>query len=242
MSGPADGIIATIHGIAVPSAPHFGPRMIRSIAEGRFERNEIAAALATIRPGARILELGAGSGVVGAIIARNCRPARMLSVEANPALIEHIGAVHALNGLEGLIEVRHGIVASDPEAQAAVDFFVAGNFLGSGLAPGKPAKARPVTVPVLRYAALKAEFPHDTLVMDIEGAEREFLRHADLSGVETVILEVHRGLYGREGMREIRQSFARGGFAIDAEASRLGVHVYCRAASAGSGPVPDPVP
>jgi FkbM family methyltransferase len=166
----------------------------------------------------------------------------MVSVEANPALIDHILALHARNGLADLIEVRHGIVAADPASPAETRFFIAGNFLGSGLAPGKAAKARPVTVPVLRYGDLKAGFPHDTIVMDIEGAEREFLSHADLAGVETVILEVHRSLYGRDGMRDIRRAFARSGFAMEAETSQPGVHVYRRAAPAGSGPVPDPCP
>ncbi|MGB7261406.1 MAG: hypothetical protein WBC68_05000, partial [Albidovulum sp.] len=93
-----------------------------------------------------------------------------------------------------------------------------------------PEKARKVQVPVLRYEDLKAEFPHDVIVMDIEGAEREFLQHADLSGVETVILEVHRDIYGREGMRDVRWSFDRSGFVIDKDHSRPGVHVYRRAA------------
>jgi hypothetical protein len=64
--------------------------------------------------------------------------------------------------------------------------------------------------------------------MDIEGGEREFLAAADLSGVDTVILEVHRGIYGRDGMRDIRRSFAREGLVMDVARSRPGVHVYLR--------------
>jgi FkbM family methyltransferase len=228
MTGDGRTIVAVCHGIEVPEAPHIGPRMIRAMNEGRFERSEIGAALAVIRPGARVLELGAGSGLVGAIIAHRCGAGKVLSVEANPHLIAHIRALHDHNGLTDRIEVRHGVVDAGPEAPASVEFFLAGNFLGSGLTAARPEKARPVRVPVLRYAEVKAGFPHDTIMMDIEGGEREFLAAADLSGVDTVILEVHRGIYGRDGMRDIRRSFAREGLVMDVARSRPGVHVYLR--------------
>ncbi len=221
--------MATYHGIEVPDAPHFGPNMIKSMNEGRFEKHEVQAGLAMIKPGARILELGAGSGIVGAILARNCKPEKMVSVEANPNLIEHIGHLHSHNGLANTIEVVHGVVLSEPEPASRVDFFVKGNFLGSGLEVAKrPEKAQRISVPVIRYSDLRLAFPHDVIMMDIEGGELDFLRDADLRGVNTIILEVHRQIYGREGMNEIRQSFARAGLALKQEMSRPGVHVYTR--------------
>ena len=224
-----DGIVARMHGIEVPDAPHFGPNMIRSMNEGRYERRETAAGLAVIRPGARILEMGAGAGIVGAVLARNCAPERMVSVEANPALIDHIAALYAHNGLDHLAEVRHGVVLSDPDAPQEVTFFVRPNFLGSALdVVKKPEKASAITVPVIRYADLKREFPHDTIMMDIEGAELDFLRHADLSGVDTFIAETHRDHYGREGMRELRALLTAQGLKADDDAAKVGVVVYRR--------------
>ena len=231
MAETSPKIIAHYHGIEVPDAPHFGPGMIQSMADGRYEGSEVRAGLAVVRPGARILEMGAGSGIVGAVIAHNCNVEQVLSIEANSDLIPHIETLYSHNGLSKIMQVRHCVVISEPDAPQSIEFFVRGNFLGSGLTIVKnPEKARKVQVPVLRYEDLKAEFPHDVIVMDIEGAEREFLKHADLSGVETVILEVHRDIYGREGMRDVRWSFDRSGFVIDKDHSRPGVHVYRRAA------------
>ncbi|WP_300056554.1 FkbM family methyltransferase [uncultured Roseobacter sp.] len=227
MTDRPPNIIAEYHGIEVPEAPHFGSGMIRSMKEGSYEGKEVRAGLSTLRPGARILEMGAGSGIVGAVLAKNCHPEKMLAIEANPNLIPHITQLYAHNGLSGLIEVRHAVVLSDPTAPARVDFFLRGNFLGSALTVlKKPEKAERVSVPVLRYGDLKQAFPHSVIVMDIEGAEREFLRHADLEGVETLIFEVHRKIYGRAGMQEIRDVLARRGFRMDDEASVPGVHVY----------------
>ena len=230
MTGDKPEIIANYHGIEVPDAPHFGPRMKESMHNGRYEKNEIRVGLAVLQPGARILELGAGSGIVGAVIAQNCRAQQVLSVEANPELLDHIKYLYDHNNLSDRIEVRHGVVLSDPDAPPMIDFFLRGNFLGSGLTVRKnPEKARKIQVPVIDYESLKAEFPHDVIVMDIEGGELEFLHHADLSGVDTVILEVHRGIYGREGMQDVRRSFQLGGFVMDAEHSVPGVHAYRRA-------------
>jgi len=221
-------IIATCHGIAVPAAPHLRKGMIAAMQTGGYERHEIAIGMAAIRPGARVLELGAGSGVVGAILARHCQTAAMLSVEANPHLISHITALHAHNGLSDRIDLRHAVVLTAPDAPDHVTFFVNGNFLGSGLTAQKAERAQPVDVPVLRYADLKAQFPHDTIMMDIEGGELDFLRHADLTGVDTFIAEMHRGVYGREGMAEIRRLLQAAGLVIDTDLSKAGVHLYRR--------------
>ena len=124
------------------------------------------------------------------VLARHLAPAAILSVEANGGLLDNIRALHAHNGVSDLITLRHGVVLSEPDAPAEVEFFVMGNFLGSGLTARNPDRAQSVTVPVIRYEALKREFPHDAIMMDIEGGELEFLRHADLSGVKVLVLAV----------------------------------------------------
>lgn len=220
-------IIATVHGVKVPQSPHIGPTMEESIVKGRYERREIDTGLATIPEGARILEMGAGAGIVGAIMALNRKPAAMMSIEANPNLLPQIDALYRHNNLQDRITLRHCLVFSQPNPPPSAEFFVAGNFLGSGLfASGD--NYRPVQVPIVPYATLKAEFPHDVLMMDIEGAELDFLRHADLTGVNLFLAEFHRAIYGREGMRECRHLLDKAGFSIDEEQSMAGVHVWRR--------------
>ncbi|MBL4928330.1 FkbM family methyltransferase [Fuscibacter oryzae] len=223
-------IVATIHGVQVPQSPHFGPAMVQSITDGRYERGEIETGLSAIPEGARILEMGTGSGIVGAVMALNRKPTAMLSVEANPNLLPQISALYQQNGLQDSITLRHGVVFSQPNPPAMVEFFVAGNFLGSGLFRPEDKKRTAVQVPVIPYDTLKAAFPHDVLMMDIEGAELDFLRHADLSGVTLFLAEFHRDIYGREGMRECRHLLDKAGFVIDDTLSRAGVHVWRRRA------------
>jgi len=222
------GIVATYHGIKVPAAPHLGPGMIAAMTAGTYERHEVELALAHVPRGSRVLELGAGSGVAGAVMARKCQPRAVLSVEANPRLLPHIAALYAENGLQYLMDLRHGVVLSAPDAPLTVPFFVRGNFLGSSLAEPDHGLVQPMQVPVIRYDRLKASFPHDVLLMDIEGGELDLLRHADLSGITLLIAEFHRSIFGREGLRECRALLTAQGFVQDAAASAGGVHVWRR--------------
>jgi FkbM family methyltransferase len=230
--GSAPAIVATYHGVEIPAGPHLTPGMIRSVQAGRFEAAEVGGALAAIRPGDRVLELGAGSGAVGAAIARHCRPAGILAFEPNPRLVPEARGLYARNGLQGAITLRHGLVLAEPDAPATVAFHLRGNFLGSALTPRRgAAPAEMGEVPVTRHADLRRDHPHNVIVMDIEGAEREFLRQADLSGVRLVPLELRPRLCGREGLRDCRRALRRAGLVRDDALSGRGVGVFRRAAA-----------
>ncbi len=231
MTAVSENVVTTTFGVEVLAAPHLSPRMIESMTNGKYEGNEIACGLAAIPKGARILELGAGAGVVGAILARNIEGATILSVEANPTLIDHIAALHAHNGLGDKIAVRHGVVLCNADAPDAIEFFVRGNFLGSGLAQGNHPRAKGTSVPVIRYNDLKRDFPHDTIMMDIEGGELDFLRDADLTGVDRIVAEFHRGIYGVPGMRQCKQALRGKGFEMNDELSKGTVKVWERRAA-----------
>ena len=90
-------IAAVCKGVRVPHSPFLNETRIRRIDEARYEGEEITGALAVVREGDRVLELGAGLGVVGSVTALNARPAKVMSFEANPALIPHIRAMHVEN-------------------------------------------------------------------------------------------------------------------------------------------------
>ncbi|MGR3323406.1 MAG: FkbM family methyltransferase [Pseudooceanicola sp.] len=188
-------------GLDVPESPFLTEGRIARINAGRYEEQEIIGALRVVRSGDRVLELGAGLGIVGGIIARNLRPDSVRSYEANPALIPHIEALYAMNGLGARIGVENRILLAGPERPETVTLHLTNSYLGSSVIEGKRARDA-VTVPTGDFdAALKGV---DVLVMDIEGAELDILRHADLSGLRAMVLEFHPESYGVEGMREAK--------------------------------------
>ncbi|WP_299041064.1 FkbM family methyltransferase [uncultured Tateyamaria sp.] len=171
---------------------------------GRYEGEEIAGALAVVRPGDRVLELGAGLGVVGAVIARNAQPDAVLSFEANPNLIPHIEALHRLNGLEEVMEVRHQVVTAGPNQPQHMTFHLRNSFLGSSLIDTPRRQTTAVDVPTVPYGRVINTFRPDVLIMDIEGGELDLLRHANLRGIRAIVIEFHPDAYGKEGVRECK--------------------------------------
>ncbi|WP_282048080.1 FkbM family methyltransferase [Sulfitobacter mediterraneus] len=205
--------VAECHGVKVPDSPMMTPTRAERINAARYEGQEIAGALDVIRPGDNVLEMGAGIGLVGAIAAKNGKPAKVLSFEANPGLIEHINALYQLNKLEKVIEVRNEVLISAPDAPETMAFHIRNSYLGSSLIDSDKRATTRVDVPTADYTRVHAEFAPDVLLMDIEGGELDFLRHADLNGIRAVVIEFHPEAYGKDGMRECKSILRQAGFA-----------------------------
>ncbi|MEP5730992.1 MAG: FkbM family methyltransferase [Sulfitobacter sp.] len=200
-------------GVKVPDSPLLTPTRIERINAARYEGQEIAGALEVVRPGDKVLELGAGIGIVGAVVAKNAKPKKVLSFEANPGLIEHIRALYKLNRLSTRIEVRNEVLISAPERPETMGFHIRNSYLGSSLIDTDSRATTRVDVPTASYAEVHADFAPDVLLMDIEGGELDFLRHASLEGVRAIVIEFHPGAYGREGMMECKSILESAGFA-----------------------------
>ncbi len=235
---PIPQTAAECHGVRVPASPFLNDMRIKRINAGRYERQEIDGAVAVIRPGDRVLEMGAGLGLVGAIAAQKTAPAAVLSFEANPALIPHIRALYALNGVQDVISVRNQVVVSAPDRPDTLPFHVRNSFLGSSLIDSDTRATTQVDVPTVAYDAILQDFAPDVLLIDIEGGELEFLRHASLDGLRAVVIEFHPEAYGREGMRECKSILERAGFCK--EPGLCTRHVWtCTFDAAKRPPVPE---
>lgn len=208
----ADDIAATCLGVRVPASGFLDPGQIRRINRVKYEGQEIAGALHVVGAKDRVLELGAGLGIVGAVIAHNCRPERTLSFEANPALIPHIERLYRANGLEQAISVRNAVLLSTSQRPATVPFHIHPSFRSSSLIAGDDS-AEAIDVPTAGFESVCEELRPTVLISDIEGGELEFLRHADLSGFRAVVIEFHGRAYGAAGRRECQALLRAAGFA-----------------------------
>ena len=207
------GPVAECLGVKVPDSPMLTPTRIERINAARYEGQEIAGALEVVRAGDKVLELGAGIGIVGAVVAHNAKPAQVLSFEANPQLIPHINALYAFNGLADRIEVRNEVLISAPDAPETIPFHVRNSYLGSSLIDTEARATTRVDVPTASYAKVHRDFAPDVLLMDIEGGELDFLRHASLDGIRAIVIEFHPEAYGKDGMMECKSILERAGFA-----------------------------
>jgi FkbM family methyltransferase len=223
-------VVATVHGVEVLAGRHLKRRIVETMNEGKFENPEISAGLGCILPGDRVVEMGSGSGTVGAVLAKNIKNVQIRSFEANPNLIDAIAGLYKHNKLTRRIKVQNNAVVAGDDAPKAIDFYVRSNFLGSRTsAENNEPDAEKISVETIKYDEVRNEFPHNVLMIDIEGAELDFLRDADLSEIDLVIIELHRAVYHRPGMNACRGNLERQGFVQDREFCRRGVFTYKKA-------------
>lgn len=205
-------IAAECLGLKVPASPFLNETRIRRINAARYEGQEIAGALHVVGADDVVLEIGAGIGVVGGVIALNARPRAVHAFEANPALIPTIERLYRANGLTDRIGVRNMVLMSAPDRPDTVPFHVRSSYLGSSLIDRDGRAREVVQVPTADFAETCAALSPTVLVMDIEGGELDLLRHADLSPFRAVVIEFHPEAYGVEGMRECKTILRQAGF------------------------------
>jgi len=213
--------VANCLGVKVPASPFMHAKRIERINAARYEGQEIAGALHVVESTDRVLEMGAGLGIVGAVVARNAKPQEILSFEANPNLIPHIEALYRLNRLDGRITVRNEVLIAQKDRPATMTFHLGSSYLGSSLIRDGSPKTDAVDVPTADFNSVLKDFRATVLLMDIEGGELDVLRDADLTGLRAMVLEFHPDAYGIEGMRECKRILRRAGFdRVESHSSR----------------------
>jgi len=174
-----------------------------------------------VRDGDRVLELGAGVGLVSTIAAKKTDPKNVICVEANPGLLPLIAETHRINGVSDVTVLGGVAVAQDDGGE--VSFYLREHFWASSMTPGPD--AREVKVPRVGIADLIARHAPQVLSMDIEGAEAALMAGVDLGPCRTVMMELHPRVYGQVGTASIFRKMHEQGFTYDARRSRGGTVV-----------------
>ena len=193
----------TSRGMKVPRHPDTMSGRIRAaLRADTYERKECDAILRVVHEGDRVLELGAGIGYVSTLMATQRKAGRVVSYEANPALIPHIRRMHAANGAEH-IELRNALLA--PEAGDPVPFHVRRNLLSSSLegSVNPEGIVETVTVDCHAIGTVLAEVQPDVLICDIEGGEADLLPAGDWSGLRAAVIELHPQWIGAAGVQAV---------------------------------------
>lgn len=173
--------------------------ILEKLSDGSYEADEARAVGRCVRPGFRVLELGAGLGYVGTLAALKSAPENILSVEANPDLLPVIRANHARNGVAE-ISLLHGAVVGQAEEEATAPFHIAGGFTGSRLGARG---GRQVDVPLIGFHELiRAQRPH-VVLMDVEGAEAAYFDRSWKCPLRFCVMEIHPKQYDAAVVKKI---------------------------------------
>jgi len=201
----------------------------RGLTRGWYEVDEVGLIRHALKPGDRVLDLGAGLGVTAMVAARIVGPAAVVAYEANPALIGQLERNFRRNKLD--MSVGNAILL--PRARAAAEptlrlnlgneFWGSSVLGGDGFEPG-----RVVDVPTKCLEDVIAAHRANVLVMDIEGLEVEILETALLDGVDKIIVEIHYDKVGRERTNKAIFGLARQGLEVDLHHAYRGVLLLTR--------------
>ena len=174
------------------------PEILGKLADGTYEADEARSADRCVRPGFRVLELGAGIGYVTALCARQAGPQNVLSVEANPALLPVIEDNLARNGLSG-VTVIHGAATGAVAEGAMGDFAISAGYTGSSL----DGKGQAVQVPLVSiHDLIRAHKPH-VVLMDVEGAEADMFNRPWKCPLRFCVMELHPKKYHARTIKKI---------------------------------------
>ncbi|MGC3939437.1 FkbM family methyltransferase [Roseobacter sp. EG26] len=219
--------ILETHGVKIPlDKGVITPKIERSIRKNRYELDEVSGTPKFIKSDDRVIELGAGIGFISSFLSVNLGVQNILCVEADPALCDFISDVHKLNGLS-TAQVRNCIALNDAGQAGPVPFFVREQFWSSSMDSDSPYQ-KSIDVPGIHLSRLIQDFQANTLIVDIEGGERDLFSPVDLTGIDKVYLEVHTRKIKRIGIKQCFDALSDNGFAYDQQVSSGGSVLFRR--------------
>jgi len=213
-------------GLKIPKHPQITTGRVRgAIREETYERKECDAVSRVVHEGDRVLELGGGIGYMSTLLSVKRKVARVVSYEANPALIPYIARVHEANEVKN-VEVRNALLSA--EGGDPVAFHVRRNFLASSMDREADPESITETVKIdqHRLSDVLEEVQPDVLVCDIEGAEADLLPAGDWSGLRCAIIELHPQWIGQSGVQAVFDAMQRAGLTYFPKASEAKVVTF----------------
>lgn len=211
--------VVELDGIKVSTDAAGLPRSVRSaLFKETYEVHERRLVRQIVRPGDRVLEIGAGIGVVASLAARLCGPGNLVSYEANSKLEPIIRGNFALNGVEPRLVMRAVNLDGRP-----VTFNRDDNIVSSSLAK-RDSSAEAIEVAADAFDDIVRDHRPGIVIMDVEGIETDLLSQGNLEGVAHIVVEIHPQVTGQEAIDTMLARLEGLGFAV-AERAHKTLHL-----------------
>jgi len=212
--------IVQLHGLSVPIDRRvMSDKIVESIRLGRYEMAEAARLPGIVRPGERVVEVGAGIGVLTALIGRFARAELVVAIEANPRLQDYIAELHRMNSVEAV--VRQALVTPAPAAKPATLYLHQDLWASSPAWISRKSQIGVVEVPVLSLQEIAEAWAPSLLILDVEPfaawAEASGPPHAldtaDFRPFARVLVELKPKRFPPQEVRRVFDHFTAQGFA-----------------------------
>jgi FkbM family methyltransferase len=210
-SAQIDGLTFPLSGLPIPR------RKKRHLVRGDYETPERILVKAFIRPGMKVLELGASLGIISTFIARQIGSAgSLLSVEADSSLLPFWERNLAVNGFTG--KCVHALACpiwteTVPSNLLAMKFNTCEDKLSGRVQTSADGVAQNLWKTALNLCT-EHQFAPDALIIDIEGTETIWIElGAQMPAhVKLAIVEFHPQYTGAEKAGQCVQALMDQGF------------------------------
>lgn len=204
------GDYSTNFGVRLPlKHPAITAPILKDIFFGVYESKEAELVTKKIAADDVVMEIGAGIGFLSALCAKVTGGERVFAYEANPQLMDAIKQVHDLNQVAPTVSnVLLG------EGESVRTFWLEPDYWASSLIQGSK-EAKPIEVKQIDLNQEIRRIQPSFLILDIEGGEYDLLRHADLTPVRKIVIEVHPHVLGYTRVSEMLGWLFTAGFALD---------------------------
>ncbi|MES0879525.1 FkbM family methyltransferase [Roseibium sp. SCP14] len=210
----------TVGGIRLISDRTIVPKdIVKYLYDDSYEQDERILVEKYLKEGDRVLEIGAGIGLVSLTCARIVGVDNLLSYEPNKRTQDIIRQNFALNNLTP--QLRNKAIALNA---GQIEFFISDNVISSSLIDRNLDQRQLIECDSM--ADVLAEFLPNVLVMDVEGAEVELLGQSDLSTVDKIVVEVHPHVVGADEVARMVSKLADKGFLLNEEQGQC--HMYVK--------------
>jgi len=207
----------TIDGVRIQvDYQRWSPLLIHRVLADRYEVEERKLIPRVVESGDTVLEIGGGVGLVAMLCARIVGESSVFVYEANPAILEAARENFRLNGAS--IAIEHAAVVSNEHTGDDVTFFVSENFWSSSLLD-RGTNQVAIRAPAVRLDTLIQKHRPSVIIADVEGAEYDLLRTADLSCVKKLCIEFHTRVIGAIRVSELIKTLLARGFVLELAAS-----------------------
>ena len=204
------GNYSTNFGVRLPiKHPAITPPILKDIFFGVYESKEAELVRMKIAANDVVMEIGAGIGFLSTLSAKVVGSERVFAYEANPQLMDVIRHVHDINQVAPTVS---NVLLGEGEGERT--FWLEMDYWASSLIQGSK-DATPIRVRQIDLNQEIQRIQPSFMILDIEGGEYEFLRHARLDSIRKMVIEVHPHVLGYTRISEMLGWLFAAGFALD---------------------------
>lgn len=197
-----------VQGITISTDPKIVTKAIqKALYRDKYEDHEQRLVKKAVLPGDKVLEIGAGIGLISLCCSRICGAEAVLSYEANPIAASALRHNFSLNGMTPNVRVRAMAKVAGP-----IGFYINDNIFSSSLIERERTALNQVEADAM--SAVLSEFQPNVLVIDVEGAELDLLPEIIGSGVQKIIAELHPHIVGEEAINGLLGQLHQAGFTV----------------------------